>query len=188
MDNIAITVEGEAHVRWKDMVEREERFIKKRAPGTLAVTAPLRLPVNWPTGPYLGRFLKEIKENAKIWGTKCPKCGRIVAPPRMVCGSCHVLQTEWVLLGNEGKLLSFSVVFQDFTDPQTGKVRKVPYAWGIIQFDNGGLIAHHLSETDVAQLLQWRGKRVRAIFKEKEDRKGNFWDIKHFTLVEAKED
>lgn len=170
------------------MVEREERFIKERAPGTLAVRAPLRLPVHWPTGPYMGRFLKEIKENEKIWGTKCPMCSRIVAPPRMICGSCHAVQKEWVLLGNEGTLLSFSVVFQKFTDPQTGEERKVPYAWGIIQLDGGGLTAHYLSETDIGQLLQWRGKRVRAVFKDKQDRKGDFWDIKYFTLVEDKED
>ncbi len=165
-------------------MEREEKFIKERAPGTLAVKVSLKMPVNWPTGPYMGRFLKEIKENAKIWGIKCPQCGRIVAPPRMVCGSCHVVQKEWVPLGDEGTLIYFSVVFQKFTDPQTGEERKVPYSWGVVQLDGGGFISHYLSETEITKLLQWRGKRVRAVFKNKKDRKGNFCDIKYFTLVE----
>jgi uncharacterized OB-fold protein len=168
----------------EELVEREELFIKKRAPGTLAVKIPLRLPVSWPTGPYMGRFLKEIKENEKIWGIKCPKCKRIIAPPRMVCGSCHLVQKEWVPLGNEGTLLYFSVVFQRFTDPQTGEERRVPYAWGVIQLDGGGVINHYLSETEITKLLQWRGKRVRAVFKDKKDRNGDFWDIKYFTLIE----
>ena len=163
------------------MVEREERFIKERAPRTLAAKFPLRMPVNWPTGPYVGRFLKEIKENAKILGIKCPKCGRIVAPPRMVCGRCHVVQKEWVPLGSEGTLLYFSVVFQKFTDPQTGEERKVPYAWGVITLDGGGFINHYLSETEITNLLQWRGKRVQAVFKDK--REANIQDIKYFKPI-----
>ena len=34
------------------------------------------------------RFFKEIKENGRIMGARCKKCGKIYVPPKLYCEEC----------------------------------------------------------------------------------------------------
>ena len=40
-------------------------------------------------GPSGSRFYAEMKENKRIFATKCPDCGRLSIPARVYCGLCH---------------------------------------------------------------------------------------------------
>ena len=50
----------------------------------------LSIPQRFSTGPVMGRFLRELRDNQRIMANKCPKCGRHLLPPREVCAVCRV--------------------------------------------------------------------------------------------------
>lgn len=142
----------------------------------------MSIPCRLSTGPYMGRFLREIKENKRFVGNKCPECGRTMLPPRIVCALCHVEAEEWVVLSDKGSVVSFDVVFIPTINPMTGKMREVPYATGNVLLDGGdATIWHFLEEKDPAKVRI--GMRVQAVFRE-EGRIGAITDILHFKTVE----
>jgi len=44
------------------------------------------------------RFFEELKENGKIYGSKCEKCGLTYVPARIYCEKCfnHLAEKDWV--------------------------------------------------------------------------------------------
>jgi hypothetical protein len=58
----------------------------------------------------VGYFNRKLKEDAELWGTKCPKCGTVYCPPRAHCWNpaCRVEETEWVKLPNRGAVWTFT--------------------------------------------------------------------------------
>ena len=146
----------------------------------------LRVPYRWATGPFIGEWYREIKENGKIYANKCPKCGRFHCPPQMVCGMCTVRMEErekWVEVGPRGKLLNYGIVEQAFLAPYTGELLPVPLTLGFVDFDGAPTaFTHYIAETNPEKLAV--GMRVEAVFKPKEQRQGNIFDIVHFKLID----
>jgi len=139
------------------------------------------------TGPVMGRFLNELKENKRILANKCPKCGRHQLPPREVCAICRVRVEEFVEVGPEGTIASYDIVYYASPDPLTGKSRKAPYTTCNILLDGcegEDTLWHELNETDLTKVK--RGLRVRAVFNE--ERTGSVKDIKYFEIIEDEKD
>lgn len=145
----------------------------------------LKVPYKWAAGEYIGEFLKELRDSGKIYSNRCPGCGRWSCPPRPVCGVCHTKtepKEKWKTLGPQGTLLGFCVTEQPFMMPTTGKMLEVPYSIGIILLDGApATLQHRLAETDPAKLIP--GMRVEAVFKPREERDGNIFDIVHFRTL-----
>lgn len=143
----------------------------------------VKIPYGYPAGTCTGRAFKELRDNGKIYANICPKCGRGLAPPRPLCGRCHVRMGEWVEVGPKGTVLVFSVTEMSFWDPSTGLMRQVPYTHSIIALDGAPVaFQHFLEETNTEKLRS--GMRVEAVFKPKSQRKGNILDILHFRTIE----
>jgi uncharacterized OB-fold protein len=139
------------------------------------------LPYRYSMGKLSVKFFKELKENKKIHGTKCPKCGKVFFPPRAVCADCMVQMNDLIELNNTGTLASFTVVAYPFVDPQTGKVRPFPYGYGLFKLDGVDTYTmHFIDEKDPSKLKI--GMRVEAVFKE--EREGNLGDIPYFKVIE----
>lgn len=139
-------------------------------------------PFRWSAGVHGSKFLTEIRDNKRFWGIKCPKCGKVYVPIRSVCGPCYTEMTELVPLGDEGTLITFSVVSFGFVDPSTGLQKPVPYGYAAIQLDGAdSYLIHFIDETDPEKLKA--GMRVRAVFEEDGKRTGSMMDIKHFELI-----
>jgi len=62
---------------------------------------PLNPVFNWSVGNWMENFYDGMKEG-KILGSKCPACGRVFLPPRMICERCFVKADEWVELPATG--------------------------------------------------------------------------------------
>lgn len=138
------------------------------------------MPYSWSVGREGSKFLTEIRDNKKIFGMRCSKCGTVYVTPRQVCGPCYTPIKEWVELGTEGVLEAFSIVNYHFMDPNTGEERPTPYTYGYIKLDGADKnLCHLVSETDMAKIRN--GMRVRAVFAE--ERHGSLKDIKYFELV-----
>lgn len=147
----------------------------------LNINADVNLPYSWAAGKHFSRFLVAVRDEKKFIGNKCPKCGKVYVPPRVVCGPCFARPDEWVELGTEGTLIGYSVVNYPFIDPETGKNRPVPYTYGYIKLDGCAVsISHFVNEHDPDKLSP--GMRVCAVFKEDGKRVGNMMDILYFDI------
>jgi len=138
-------------------------------------------PFDWAVGRYGSKFLVELRDNKKLVGIKCPKCGFVYMPPRKVCGRCFVVMDELVEVSDKGVMESYTVVYFSFLDPETGKQRPVPYGYGFVKLDGAdSCFMHFFEETDLKKLKI--GLRVQAVFEE--NRTGSIADIKHFKIIE----
>jgi uncharacterized OB-fold protein len=148
------------------------------------ITLPqiLSIPQRFATGPIMGRFLRELRDNKRIMANVCPKCGRFQLPAREVCAICRVPVTDFVEVGPEGVIQSFDLVYYASPDPLTGKARKAPYTTTNVLLDGvkgEDTLWHLLNETDPKKIK--RGMRVRAVFNEV--RTGSMHDIKYFEII-----
>lgn len=153
---------------------------KKKQELLFAYSGEKAIPYNWPVGREGSKFLRELRDNKKIFGMRCSKCGRVYITPRGMCGPCFKPLTEWVELGTEGTLEAFSVINYDFIDPNTGASRPIPYTYGYIKLDGADtMLSHIINETDPEKLQA--GMRVRAVFAM--ERHGSLEDIEYFEPV-----
>lgn len=129
---------------------------------------------NWSYGK-ISRFFKELIENKRIMGTKCPSCGVVFCPPTSDCPKCWV-PTEWVEVGPKGTLLHFTVIHQS----NLWSKRKAPYTLGLIKLDGADTgLMHYVDEIDIAKLKDQ--PQVEAVFAD--ERKGYVTDIEHFRII-----
>jgi uncharacterized OB-fold protein len=136
----------------------------------------IKVPYRHVAGEYVKKFITEIGENRKIMGVKCPKCGKVFVPPKMVCFECFEKMEEWVEVGTQGTVKGFTVV--SHTTPVMPL--KSPYAYGIITLDGANTdFVHIINESDPKKLKI--GMRVEAVFKDRP--KKNILDIEYFRPI-----
>jgi len=121
------------------------------------------------------KFFSEIKENGRILGAKCKRCGSIFVPPRLYCEKCFDKLTEWINLGTKGTVYTYTVAYIDIN----GAKLKEPIIYTLIKLDGaeGGLI-HKLGEIKPHEVEV--GMHVEAVLKPQNERTGNINDIKYF--------
>lgn len=155
---------------------------QKRDSGPLSITYMADMPYDYHAGFYYSRFLKELRDNKRIYGIKCPRCEKVYVPPRIVCRDCFVTMEEFVEVGNEGTLLAFTVTNFPYTDTTRGEPKKIPYTAAYIKLDGSDSnIVHCLDETDEKKIKA--GMRVRAVFSD--TRTGDYFhDIDHFEIIQ----
>lgn len=142
----------------------------------------ISVPHSFATGPVMGRFLSEIRDNKRIVANKCPKCGRTQLPPRIVCAVCHVQVDDWVELKTTGEITSYDMIFIPTLNPLTGKMREVPYTSASILLDGGDTtLTHFLDVTDPKKLKM--GMRCEAVFRPDGERTGSVMDIAYFHVL-----
>ncbi|MBI5117864.1 Zn-ribbon domain-containing OB-fold protein [Candidatus Poribacteria bacterium] len=137
----------------------------------------IKVPYTWYVGEYGSKFYTELRDNKKIWGTKCPKCGKVAAPPRKFCGQCFVPITDWVELKDTGVVQTWTIVRYDAPGLRP---LKPPYAYAVIKLDGADAgFVHMVAGGDLKKLKA--GTRVKAVFRE--ERQGNLLDIQYFQPV-----
>ncbi|KUO89189.1 MAG: 3-hydroxybutyryl-CoA epimerase [Vulcanisaeta sp. MG_3] len=55
------------------------------------------------------RFFEGLREG-KIYATRCRRCGRYYFLPQADCPYCRVSDMDWVEVGGEGELLTYTVI------------------------------------------------------------------------------
>jgi len=146
--------------------------------GTLIYPSRIKLPYTWYAGRVGSRFYREIRDNCKIWGTRCPRCERVYLPPRETCPRCFYAIDEWVEVGDVGTLLTYTVIRYAVPGIQP---QKPPYALGIVKLDGASTgLMHILGEVEPDNIRV--GMRLKAVFREA--REGNYLDIMYFKPLE----
>jgi uncharacterized OB-fold protein len=141
-------------------------------------SAPYRVEVDFEMHyGRISKFFWELKNNGKIFGTKCPKCGITYCPPSSDCPKCWV-PNDWVELGTQGTLIAYTII----GIPALWLKIEAPYSMGLIQLDGAdtGLV-HNLGEVDLDKIKV--GTRYEAVFKKNEERGGYITDISYFRPV-----
>lgn len=139
----------------------------------------IRLPYELAYGATWTKFFEGM-ENKIIYGTKCPKCERILVPARSFCPRCFVNTDEWVETAQEGVLTAWSYVNYRYF----GMPTEPPYIGALIRLDGTDVDFLHLiggfdlSDFDLVIQKVRNGMRVRAAWSD--ERKGHTLDLKYF--------
>lgn len=146
----------------------------------MTVSGRIQVDYQWSVGKAGERFFAELRDNKRIMGTRCRKCGRVMVPPRIFCEECFVDAIEWVEVQPKGRLVTFGDCYFS-TD---GKRLDEPWILGIVRLDgsDGGLI-HFIKETKAENLTI--GMPMEIVFND--ERKGSILDISHFRPVRESE-
>ncbi len=132
---------------------------------------------DYAAGKYASRFMTELRDNAKLFGTRCTVCERVLVPPRPVCGICAAPTGDWVEVGPTGTITGFTVVEIPFIDPMTGTQRPVPYGFAFIKLTGADTNIYHFLEESQHDRISV-GMGVEAVFRD--DRVGSMADIQYF--------
>lgn len=121
------------------------------------------------------RFFREIKDNGKLFATKCPKCNLVYLPPSLFCERCFSQMEDWLVVKNQGTVHTYTISYIDLDGAKLDK----PVILAFVQFDgiHGGLV-HFLDEIKPEKVKI--GIPVEAVFKPKAERTGSILDIKYF--------
>ncbi|MGV9199610.1 MAG: Zn-ribbon domain-containing OB-fold protein [Promethearchaeia archaeon] len=125
------------------------------------------------------KFFIDLMNEKKLLGTKCKKCGKIWMPPRIACSDCYE-NTEWIELPHTGVIDVSTIVWYTTSD----FIQNVPYGIAFIRLDKAdtAMLQGIFSENLVPSKIK-KGERVRAVFKNAENREGKITDF--FFVPEA---
>ena len=125
------------------------------------------------------RFLRTIKDEAKLLGTRCDRCRITYAPARLFCERCFAnLDAHWVEVGPAGTVQSFTILHLDLD----GSRRPKPEVLAAIQLDGADTVMIHRLPPDRRDQVQI-GMRVKPVFRPPELREGSILDIEYFEPV-----
>jgi uncharacterized OB-fold protein len=137
------------------------------------------IPYRHTAGRAATRFFRELKDNKRIVGVRCPSCQRVLVPPRGFCERCFVPVDEFVGVEDKGTLTTFTIVYAHFTS-----LPPPPYCVGIIKLDGAdtGLI-HYVGGVDLQDMEAAKkaisvGMRLQAVWRD--EREGKITDIEYF--------
>lgn len=122
------------------------------------------------------RFFEELKENGKIYGSKCEKCNLVFVPAKLFCERCFARLEEWVDVGPRGTVYAFTLAYKN----KDGSKKEKPSLIAAVKIADS-LLIHWLGECDAAQVKI--GMEVEAVLKDKGERTGGLLDIKYFKPV-----
>ena len=160
--------------------EAAARFNREQA---IRIEQHITLSYRFAAGSHATRFFEALRDEGRILATR-DAVGNVMVPPRPVCGLSGLPMDEWVEVGPDGVLAGATIVYVPFIDPMTGMQRPVPYGFGLVRFDGADSSIYHLLDaTDPAQIGV--GRRVRAVFRPREERTGSLADIVHFKVLEG---
>lgn len=136
---------------------------------------PMDFQYNNRVGPCIQKLLDGFGEK-KIYGSRCPSCGKVVVPPRTVCGACNAKMEGFVEVAQEGILRSFTV---GHVYLEKGQIMKAdsPYVIGLVELDGvDSLFLARISGVEPSEVKE--GMRVKAAWKDQVQ--GDYADLDHF--------
>ena len=121
------------------------------------------------------RFLKTLKEKNQFLGSPCTACGEVYLPPKIYCEKCMAELKDWIEVGPDGDLESWTEVHVGLDGKQLAQARLV----GIIRLDGATTSMVHLLAGDEPNDL-YIGMRMTPVMKPAAEREGAITDILHF--------
>ena len=123
-------------------------------------------------------FFRAIKDRGVITGTLCPVCDLTYVPPSMYCERCFTKLEEWVEVGSQGTVYTYTILTRSLDDQPLDE----PEVLALVELEgaHGGLV-HRLGEISLDEVEI--GMEVEAVFKSQEEREGSILDIAYFKPI-----
>ena len=140
-------------------------------------------PFNWSIGKHGSKFLAEIRDNKKIFGVRCPKCGKVLVPARTFCPECFDDMDEWVEVSQQGEIVTWILAHKEFF----GMPVDPPFVAALIRLEGTDCDLLHrvgglgLGDPEAVRKKLKPGTKVKAVWNE--EKKGHMLDIKYFEPV-----
>ncbi|MFX0184616.1 MAG: Zn-ribbon domain-containing OB-fold protein [Candidatus Hodarchaeota archaeon] len=134
----------------------------------------------YPSGNAGDKFFKHIKQNETFLATKCPKCVKILFPPRLYCEDCfeEIPDGNWVEIPATGTIRLFTIA----TINAHGKKMETPRIVALIDVDNtDGATLGIIRTEDIHR--DFSGMKVKAVFRPKAQREGTLKDIVYYEEI-----
>lgn len=140
------------------------------------VDGKLALPYQYFAGRTGSRFLIALRDEKKIMGVRCERCGKVFVPPRSTCERCFDdLTDRWVDVGDSGVVTNYTVVrFQEPHQPIPP-----PYILALIKLDGADTPLTHIVKGIAASQMSI-GLRVKAVFSKSKAPPSTIMAIDHF--------
>ncbi|MEM1667052.1 MAG: Zn-ribbon domain-containing OB-fold protein [Thermofilaceae archaeon] len=106
------------------------------------------------------RVWRERVRKYRLIGGRCPSCGNVTYPHRLVCPFCGYEGLEPIELPRRGKVVTFTVI----RHPPRGFEGREPYVIAIVELENGARILAQL--TDVRPDEVRVGMEVEGVFRK----------------------
>jgi uncharacterized protein len=130
-------------------------------------------------GETASRFFNSLRDEARIYGSRCPKCKRTLVPARSFCDACFVSTEGWIETGPNGTLEIFTIVGTQFPG-----LPPPPFVIGYVTLDGADTAILNRVENidlgDIDQAAHRLMKRLRVRAKFSDHREGRITD---FTFV-----
>lgn len=126
-------------------------------------------------GLALERFFRAIKDEGRILGTPCARCGVTYVPGRIFCERCFDGLTEWKEVGPQGTVEAATLLCVDLDGSHLAEPRLL----ALVRLDGADTVLLHYLE-GVSPEEARAGLRVEPVFKAEADRTGSILDIDHF--------
>jgi uncharacterized OB-fold protein len=119
------------------------------------------------------RFFRAIKDEGKIYGSRCSADAITYVPARQFCERCMDELDKWIDMGTQGEVYTFTLLYENLD----GSTRADPEIVAFVRIGDGGIV-HRLGEVNPEDVSI--GMAVEAVFKPKDKREGSILDIQHF--------
>ena len=133
-------------------------------------------------GAAASRFFHELAQHRHIMGTRCTKCRRVLVPARGFCDACMAPTDEWVKVGPEGRLETFTIIAEAFPG-----LPKPPIVMAYVTLDGADTalinLVHGVDLTDIEAAAQRLNSLPRVRVEFIPEPRGRITDFS-FRLVE----
>jgi hypothetical protein len=147
--------------------------LEERGPVT-TLSTPVHLDYQFTAGVAQSRFLRGIAEG-KIYGQRCPACGKVYVPSRGSCPVDGVPTDEEVELPDRGVVTTYCVV----NVPFAGQAIELPYICAQVLLDGANISFMGLIQEIPASEVRM-GMRVEAVWVEPDQLGPTMESIKYF--------
>ena len=121
-------------------------------------------------------FYVQLRDNAKLYGKRDAKSGRVLVPPRAFSDQTLEPTTDWVEVGPGGRIETFTLVYEAFNG-----LPPPPYAFGYVKLDQAdtaiGGFFRGVDLTDPAAAAEKLKIGTRVVTRFAEKRTGDVLDF-----------
>jgi hypothetical protein len=121
-------------------------------------------------------FYVQLRDNAKLYGKRDAKSGRVLVPPRAFSDQTLEPTTDWVEVGPGGRIETFTMVYEAFNG-----LPPPPYAFGYVKLDQAdtaiGGFFRGVDLTDPAAAAEKLKIGTRVVTRFAEKRTGDVLDF-----------
>lgn len=134
----------------------------------------------YPAGVAGEKFFRHLMQMDSFLATRCPKCEKVLFPPRLYCEDCftEITDNDWTEVPAAGIVRLFTVATRNAHGKKMEQLKIV--ALIDIERTNGAMLGIIRSQ-DINK--DYCGAKVRAVLRPRERREGTLKDILYWEVI-----